>query len=186
VKEAAVLAREDAPGDKRLVAYVTSKTPGEAPLTADVLRTHLKPVLPDHMVPSAFVVLDSFPISPNGKLDRRALPAPDVGAYVSRQSEGPQGEVEQILASVWKELLRIERIGRQDNFFELGGHSLHGLKLIARIAEHLAVRLPVVAMFEYPSIQQLAEVIESHRRLGGQPPNSGEMEFDEGVLSPPR
>ena len=97
------------------------------------LRAHLKAVLPEYMVPSAFVMLESLPLTPNGKLDRRALPAPELGAYVSRQYEAPQGEVEEILAGIWQELLRVERVGRQDNFFELGGHSLLIVQMMERL-----------------------------------------------------
>ncbi|MBM0108954.1 non-ribosomal peptide synthetase, partial [Steroidobacter sp. S1-65] len=122
VKDAVVIAREDAPGEKRLVGYVTSR--GAQPPSVEELRAHLKAVLPEYMVPSAFVVLSSLPLTPNGKLDRRALPAPELDAYVSREYEAPQGEVEEVLAGIWQELLHVERVGRQDNFFELGGHSL--------------------------------------------------------------
>ena len=85
------------------------------------------------MVPSAFVVLERLPLTPNGKLDRRALPAPELDAYASRQYEAPQGEVEEILAGIWQELLRVERVGRQDNFFELGGHSLLIVQMMERL-----------------------------------------------------
>lgn len=131
VKEAVVLAREDSPGEKRLVAYLTRR--GEGELSVEALRLHLKSVLPEHMVPGAFVTLASLPLTPNGKLDRRALPAPDATAYASRDYEAPQGEVEQILAGIWQELLGVERVGRRDNFFELGGHSL----LIVQMRERL-------------------------------------------------
>jgi amino acid adenylation domain-containing protein len=172
VKEAVVLAREDAPGEKRLVAYVTQRDQNNPSI--EELRAHLKVVLPDYMVPSAVVRLDAFPLTPNGKLDRRALPAPDIGAYVSGQYEAPEGEVEEVLAVIWKELLRVIRVGRQDNFFELGGHSLHGMKLSTRIASRFMVQLPVIAVFQYPTIQQLAKVVEALRSV--------RMEFEEGTI----
>ena len=134
------------------------------------------------MVPSAFVILESLPLTPSGKLDRRALPAPELGAYVSRQYEAPQGEIEEAIAEIWQELLRVERVGRQDNFFELGGHSLHGIKMIAKVAERCMVRLSTVAVFQYPTVQQMAKVVESVRSANGQPSNSEAMEFEEGVI----
>ncbi|WP_033058582.1 non-ribosomal peptide synthetase, partial [Sinorhizobium arboris] len=129
VADAAVVARPDATGDKRLVAYVVAKAAdgsdeaGGAELPA-ALRAHLGGLLPDYMVPSAFVRLDVLPLTPNGKLDRKALPVPDDEAYARRAYEAPQGEIETLLAGIWEELLGIERVGRHDNFFELGGHSL--------------------------------------------------------------
>ncbi|MGY2420994.1 non-ribosomal peptide synthetase, partial [Pseudomonas tolaasii] len=119
ILEATVLAREDVPGDKRLVAYYTGE-----PAASEALRTHLLEQLPEFMVPQVFVHLDAFPLSPNGKLDRKALPAPDMAALRTREYEAPQGDTEIALAQLWAELLNVERVGRHDNFFELGGHSL--------------------------------------------------------------
>jgi amino acid adenylation domain-containing protein len=180
VREVAVVAREDVPGEKRLVAYLTASAEGE--LKVEELRAHLKGRLPEHMVPSAFVVLESLPLTPSGKLNRRVLPAPELGAYVSRAYEAPQGEVEEILAGIWQELLRVERVGRADNFFELGGHSLHGVKLIGRIEERLQVKLSVVAIFQYPTIQALAAVIEPMRAVSLPAANDEMLEFEEGML----
>jgi amino acid adenylation domain-containing protein len=154
VKEAAVIARDDVPGQKRLVAYITPRDQHEP--SVEDLRAHLKAVLPEYMVPSAIVVLPALPLTPSGKLDRRALPAPDLEAYSTRQYEPPQGQVEEILAAIWHELLHLERVGRHDNFFELGGHSLLATRVISRIREKLRVELPVRAVFESPTLQQLA------------------------------
>src|SRR6185369_7282911 len=115
VKEVAVVAREDAPGEKRLVAYLVARAETGQP-SVEALRAHVKEVLPEYMVPSAFVILERMPLTQNGKLDRRALPAPELGAYISRRYEAPQGEVEEILAGIWQGLLRVERVGRWDNF----------------------------------------------------------------------
>nr|WP_277755354.1 non-ribosomal peptide synthetase [Pseudomonas kitaguniensis] len=133
VRDAVVIAREDQPGNKRLVAYVIA-TDGAEPSAAD-LRTQLLLSLADYMVPSAFVMLASLPLTTNGKLDRKALPAPDADALARREYERPQGEVEQTLAALWQELLGVERVGRHDNFFEMGGHSLLAVKLVERMRQ---------------------------------------------------
>ncbi|WP_146235422.1 AMP-binding enzyme, partial [Pectobacterium brasiliense] len=122
VQEAVVVAREDSPGDTRLVAYLCPQ-PGVTPDPAD-LRQQLSLHLAEYMVPGAFVTLDAFPLTPNGKLDRKALPAPDQSAVATRDYAAPQGEVETALAAIWQELLGLARVGRHDHFFELGGHSL--------------------------------------------------------------
>lgn len=165
VKQALVLAREDEPGDKRLVGYVIAQDPlsPDAPLNAEHLRAHVRPLLPDYMVPSAFVSLESLPLTVTGKLDRRALPAPERQAYVGRQYQAPEGEVEEQLAVIWKDLLRVERVGRQDNFFEIGGHSLLGMKLITRVRESLNIRSTVMTIFRYPTIEEMARLIERLR-----------------------
>src|SRR6202021_4071787 len=103
------------------------------PPAVAALRVHLSAVLPDYMVPAAYVVLDALPLTANGKLDRRALPAPDGSAFASRAYEPPMGEVEESLANIWCEVLAIERVGRHDNFFELGGHSLLVVRVIERM-----------------------------------------------------
>jgi len=121
VQQAVVLAREDEPGEKRLVAYVVPPTSASDVPTAERLRAHLQARLPEYMVPAAYVLLEKLPLTVNGKLNRRALLAPQQCAYANRQYQAPQGELEQILAGIWQELLAVERVGRQDNFFELGG-----------------------------------------------------------------
>ncbi|MCP2012850.1 aryl carrier-like protein, partial [Duganella sp. HSC-15S17] len=153
VREAAVLAREDQPGDKRLVAYVVAGDGVQLDLA--VLRTELAQTLSDYMVPSAFMVLDALPQTPNGKLDRKALPAPDGGAYAVRGYEAPQGESELLLAAIWGELLQREQVGRHDNFFELGGHSLLAVALIERM-RRAGVQTDVRTLFGTPTIAALA------------------------------
>jgi amino acid adenylation domain-containing protein len=157
IREAVVLAREDTPGEKRLVAYVTG-CGGDGP-RADDLREYLRQRLPDYMVPSAFVVVDKFPLTSNGKLDRRALPAPDLDAFARGQYEAPRGEVEEVLADIWRDLLRVERVGRRDSFFDLGGHSLLATRVISRISHVLDVDLPLQIMFEKPTIEGLGNRI---------------------------
>ncbi|HEX8431133.1 MAG TPA: amino acid adenylation domain-containing protein, partial [Longimicrobium sp.] len=126
VRDAVVLAREDAPGDRRLVAWYVAAD-GVEP---EALRARLAAKLPEYMVPAAYVRVDRLPLTPNGKLDTRALPAPEGGAYAARPYEAPNGETETLLAAIWAELLGVERVGRLDNFFELGGHSLLAVTLI--------------------------------------------------------
>jgi acyl carrier protein len=180
VGEAVVVAREDVPGDKRLVAYVAQR--GDSGPSVEQLRALLKTALPEYMVPSAFVILDRLPLTPNGKLDRRALPAPELASYSSRQYDAPRGEVEEILAGIWHELLHIEQIGREDNFFELGGHSLHGVKLIAKVSERLMVSLSAVAVFQYPTIQQMAKAVESLRSVNEKLNHLERIEVEEGTI----
>ncbi|WP_397490645.1 amino acid adenylation domain-containing protein [Rhizobium ruizarguesonis] len=161
VGDAAVVAHADAAGDKRLVAYVVVKmTDGSAEADgaglAASLRAHLGGLLPDYMVPSAFVRLEALPLTVNGKLDRKALPVPDDDAYARRVYEAPQGEIETLLAGIWAELLGVERVGRHDNFFELGGHSLLAVRLLVRLTEALAVELPLAILFAKPTLAELA------------------------------
>ncbi len=152
IREAVVLARDEAPGEKQLVAYYLS----DQRLAAASLREQLTDRLPDYMVPAAFVPLTAWPLTNNGKLDRKALPAPDDAAYVRRAYMAPEGEVEEALAATWSELLGIERVGREDNFFELGGHSLLAVQLMSRLHGAFEVDVPLRAVFESPTLSQLA------------------------------
>ncbi|UAW63736.1 amino acid adenylation domain-containing protein [Mycoavidus sp. HKI] len=165
VREAAVLALEEG-NDKRLVAYVVAK-PDEH--LAQALRTHLAARLPEYMVPAAFVRLEAFPLTPNGKLDRKALPAPDVEALARQTYEVPQGEIEQMLAAIWTELLGVERISRHDNFFALGGHSLLAVQMIERL-RRVGLTLSVRALFDTPTLSFLARSLRQHQEVAV-PPN---------------
>ncbi|HEV2733195.1 MAG TPA: amino acid adenylation domain-containing protein, partial [Longimicrobiaceae bacterium] len=163
VRESAVVAREDATGDRRLVAYVVAEQ-GAAAEAAE-LRAHLARGLPEYMVPSAFVALESLPLTPNGKLDRRALPAPDFavaeGRYVA-----PRTPTEEVLAETWAETLRLERVGVTESFFELGGHSLLATRVISRVRQVFGVEVPLRALFEAPTVAELAGRVEEIRRAG--------------------
>lgn len=167
VKEVVVLTREDVRDEKTLVAYVISRDPltVEGTATAEALRSDLKAVLPEYMLPGAFVILERFPLTPNGKLDRHALPAPESGVGDVGSYEPPQGDVEETLAEIWQGLLQRERIGRRENFFELGGHSLLGTRVLSRVLDLLQVELPVRALFDAPTIQSLGAHIQEKRRL---------------------
>jgi len=161
VAEVVVLAREDVAGEPRLVAYVQ----GETQSTVDVqaLRAHASAQLPAYMVPAAFVTLDRFPLTPNGKLDRKALPAPEGEAFLSRGYEAPVGEVEQTLADLWAELLGVPQVGRHDNFFELGGHSLLAVQLISRLRSARGIELPLSELFAATSLAELAQRVAQAR-----------------------
>jgi nonribosomal peptide synthetase DhbF len=156
VAQAAVLAREDRPGDKRLVAYVVPAA-GDAP-DATELRQHLTRTLPDYMVPAAFVALDALPLTPSGKLDRKALPAPD--QHLPTDHTPPRTATEKVLAGLWAETFGLERVGIHDNFFDLGGHSLLVTHLISKIRAAFAVDLPLGTLFEVSTIAGLAERLD--------------------------
>ena len=155
MRDVAVIAREDGPGDKRLVAYYVS----DAAIVAEELRGHLAARLPDYMVPPAYVHLERLPLTPNGKLDRKALPAPEGAAFAVQAYEPPQGKIEEELARIWEELLGVERVGRHDNFFALGGHSLLVVSLAERIDRQFDLRIGLAAVFSNERLHQLAELI---------------------------
>ncbi|WP_236450329.1 non-ribosomal peptide synthetase, partial [Pseudomonas syringae] len=157
VREAVVMAREDVPGDKRLVAYVTARQP-ETVLDIEFLRSHLQGTLPDYMVPAAYVQLDALPLTANGKLDRKALPAPDAQSLISHGYEAPQGELETLLASIWADVLKVEQVGRHDHFFELGGHSLLAVTLIERMRQ-AGLSADVRVLFSQPTVAALAAAV---------------------------
>jgi acyl carrier protein len=143
------------------------------------MRAHLRDLLPAYMVPSELVVIERFPLTPNGKLDTRALPAPP---RMDEAFDAPRGEVEEILAGIWQELLHVERIGRRANFFELGGHSLLGIKLIAKVEQRLNIALSAVSIFQYSTLQEMAREIESLRLPGEDPSNADGLEMEHGVV----
>ena len=184
VKEAVVLAREDEPGEHRLVAYVVgqgSSKDTDSVLSARTLRRYLEPTLPDYMLPGFYVMLDSLPLTLNGKLDRRSLPAPqsrpeEMGEYVP-----PRTEMEHTLADIWTQLLRVNRVGMHDSFLDLGGQSLHVMKLIAKLSRELKVDLSLVEVLQSPTIEQMAKLMES-RKSSDVEASNGELEYEEGVL----
>ncbi|MEH2136766.1 amino acid adenylation domain-containing protein [Nostoc sp.] len=158
VQASCVIAREDIRDDKRLVAYIVPQP--QVTLTISELRSVLKEKLPDYMVPSAIVILESLPLTPNGKIDRRALPAPEPSSELSDKYVAPRTPVEEILALIWQQVLKVELVGRHDNFFELGGHSLLATQLISRVRNSLKIELPLRSLFAAPTIAQLAPSIQ--------------------------
>ncbi len=156
VRDAVLVAREDQPGHKRLVAYVT---PASAPgLSDETLRTFLKQHLPEHMVPSSFVFLEQLPLTPNGKVDRKRLPVPDVEEQLTEQYVAPQTQTEQLLAGIWEGVLNVKRVGLHDNFFQLGGDSILSLQIVAR-ATQVGLTLKPKHVFQHQTIAELSAVV---------------------------
>jgi amino acid adenylation domain-containing protein len=160
VRQCLVMAREDEPGLKRLVAYIVPSTQEAANVTE--LGAHLKESLPEFMIPSAFVMLEAFPLSPNGKIDRKALPKPEY-AGESEEYVAPRTGTEEQIGTIWAGVLGLERVGIHDQFFALGGHSLLATRVVSRIRQAFGIELPLRAMFEAPSVAQLAKRVEELR-----------------------
>jgi len=180
VRDTTVLVREDRLGDKQLVAYFVPQE-GET-LAVEGLRHWLQDKLPGYMMPAAFVELAEFPLNPNGKIDRRALPAP------KRQSQGAKpispaaaSELEDILVRIWSELLEVEEVGIGDNFFDLGGNSLLSLRMVSRLQKELDIALPIVKLFQYPTIRALAKYLSEGESKGSQPKGEGKKQKTEGI-----
>jgi amino acid adenylation domain-containing protein/non-ribosomal peptide synthase protein (TIGR01720 family) len=170
VKQVAVIAREDVPGDKRLVAYVVLHSSQESePKSTSSLRHFLKQQLPDYMIPSGFVVLEALPLNPNGKVDRRALPVPEIRPADLSTFVAPRTPIEEMLASIWANILRVEEVGIHDNFFELGGHSLLAAQIIARMRVSLGVELPFSRLLEFPTVAGLVKIVEEARQQEQRP-----------------
>lgn len=159
VRSCAVLAREDTPGNKQLVAYVVARN--QNPVSVSELQGALKLRLPEYMVPARFVLLDSLPLTANGKIDRQRLPAPVAETAAQETTEAaPLSDAEKRLVSLWKEALKVDSVSVHDDFFELGGHSLLAIRLASRIREEFAVDLAALALFDNPTIAKLADHIE--------------------------
>jgi aspartate racemase len=158
VRDAVVVARQDTPGEKQLVGYlVTHRT-----VAVSALRDFLKEKLPDYMIPSAFVFLDSLPLTSNGKVDRQKLPCPGPSRpELETAFAMPGTATEELVARTWAEILKLERVGVHDNFFELGGHSLLATQVISRLRDQFGVELPLRALFEQPTVAGLAERIDT-------------------------
>jgi amino acid adenylation domain-containing protein len=162
VREAVVIAREDTPGDKRLVAYYAVSTLAEAEkgnIGAEQFRAYLSTSMPEYMIPAAYVCMEALPLTPNGKIDRKALPAPETNAFSTRGYEPPQGEAETKLAAIWSDVLKVDRVGRNDNFFDLGGHSLMAARAVALMNQEFGTSLPIRVLFQANTVSQLASLI---------------------------
>ncbi|MEK8021435.1 MAG: phosphopantetheine-binding protein, partial [Candidatus Parabeggiatoa sp.] len=160
VQDVIVIVREDIPGDKRLIAYLVAKP--QQMLSTTTLRRFLQNQVPDYMIPSAFVRLEALPLTPNGKIDRKALPQPESeSASLETSYLAPQTEIETQIETVLKALLRVNQIGIQDNFFELGAHSLLLVQAQEKLVTVLNREVPVLALFQYPTISALADYLAS-------------------------
>jgi len=163
VREAVVIAREDTPGDKRLVAYLT--TYQQTTVSLNELRRFLREKLPDYLVPTAFVMLEKLPLTPNSKVDRRALPAPEINRpKLETTFAAPGAGLEQTIAAIWEEVLSVENPGVNDNFFDLGGHSLQVVRVQTQLRERLGADLPLLKLFEYPTIRSLAGFLREDKK----------------------
>ena len=169
VREAIVVVREDAPGDARLVAYLL-KPADRDDIDISHVRNQLKVMLPDYMIPSTFVVMDAWPLTPNGKVDKKALPAPEQSATQAHEYIAPRNDIEAQIAAIWQNLLGIDAVSVNANFFELGGHSLLATQVMSRLREHFDIELPLRTLFEQPSIEQLAAVVASSTAQSLLPP----------------
>jgi thioesterase domain-containing protein/acyl carrier protein len=171
VREAVVLAREDAAGEKRLVAYVVPEQEGEESNDGSVglqmseLREHLLGKLPEYMVPIAYVQLKRIPLTPNGKIDRKSLPEPDEDIR-EQEYVGPRNATEETLCRLWQEVLRRERVGIHDNFFNIGGHSLLAVQVISRIKQAFTIEMPLSVLFAAPTVARMAEHIAAVNEPG--------------------
>jgi Acyl-CoA synthetases (AMP-forming)/AMP-acid ligases II len=162
IQQAAVLTREDKPGDRRLVAYCVATANSNA-LPRD-LRSYLQHKLPDYMIPSAFVLLDSLPLTPNGKLDRKSLPAPGHGRPEPDDGfAAPRTPLEESLANIWAEVLKLDKVGIHDNFFHLGGHSLLATQVVSRMRNAFSIEVRLRQMFESPTIAEMATIITENQ-----------------------
>jgi natural product biosynthesis luciferase-like monooxygenase protein len=166
VRQAVVTLRSDNPDDPQLVGYVVPA--GEETPAAGALRDFLKQKLPEHMVPALYVSLEKMPLTPNGKVDRKALPVPQgVGRSGAKEFVAPKGNVEQAVATIWKDILHAEQIGVDDNFFDFGGHSLQVVQVQNRLRETLGVDVPVLKLFQFPTVRTLAKFIGEQTGEGG-------------------
>jgi acyl-coenzyme A synthetase/AMP-(fatty) acid ligase/acyl carrier protein len=154
VNQCIVLLREDRPGNKLLVAYLSTEP--DSTISIPDLRGHLSSILPDYMIPQHFAVLDAIPLSPNGKADRRALPEPKIDRMDDTSYVAPRNKTEEKIASIWRDLLKIDRVGVNDSFFDLGGHSLLLVRMHRRLKADFGSRLSIVELFQYPTVAALA------------------------------
>lgn len=182
VREAVVVAREDASGAKRLIAYVVARE--EPPPVASEMRDYLKRTVPEYMVPSAFVVLETLPLTATGKVDRNALPEPEqVRPELAQIYVAPQTAVEEVLCSIFSEVLQVEPVGVRDSFFELGGHSLLATQISSRVRSAFQVELPLRRLFESPTVERLAEAVLNDREERARVEHTAELLLKLATLS---
>jgi amino acid adenylation domain-containing protein len=174
IQQAVVVAREDQPGDRRLVAYAVA-SPGMSALASE-LRSYLQQKLPEYMVPAAFMFVESMPLTGNGKLDRKALPAPEqTRPDLNEEYTAPRTADEELLAGIWSEVLKVEKVGIYDNFFDLGGHSLLATQIVSRIRSTFSIEFPLRSLFEIPTVAELAAMIEQNQAKRASDPALAQM-----------
>ena len=171
IAQAVVVRRQDDREQPQLVAYLIQSSAHDIPSLPATLRQYLEPTLPSYMLPAAYVVLDAYPLTPNGKVDRQALPPPAPAGYLTAGSLAvPQTQAEKAIAAIWQAVLGIDRVGLHDNFFDLGGHSLLMIKVHHQLQQQLALELPLVELFRYPTVRALATHIGQRQAEGDAPP----------------
>lgn len=167
VRECVVVVRNDAHGNARLVAYVVPEQEAQMP-EASMLRRHLADSLPAHMIPSVFVSLEKLPLTPGGKVDRRALPAPNtMGNGTGPDYVAPRTAVEEVLAGIWREVLAVERVGIHDNFLDLGGHSMLAMRCVSAMRRLFRVEIPLRVLFETTDLEELAHALRAYEDQPG-------------------
>jgi acyl carrier protein len=184
VQQSVVIAREDSPGDQRLVAYVVTDDNVGIPLSD--LRSFLKASLPEYMMPSVVVTLVALPLTPNGKVDRKQLPRPEKDVNAQTSFAVPETATEQQVATIWCDVLGVNAVGRHDNFFDLGGHSLLAVQIVVQLQQVFAINLRMPALFEHPTVATLATHIETIRWAAAPPSTTmtaaDDADFEEGEL----
>jgi thioesterase domain-containing protein/acyl carrier protein len=180
IRQCAAIAREDVPGNLQLVAYFEA-LPGQTVNVSD-LRALLEKSLPAYMIPSVFVPMEKLPLTNNGKIDRKSLPAPEQSVLITSEYVPPEDPCELMLARIWTKVLKVERVGRRDNFFQLGGHSLLAVRLVVEIEKLTKVRLPLAMLLQAPTIAGLAELL---RRENWKPSWSSLVPIQPGGSKPP-
>jgi acyl carrier protein len=179
VGEVVVVPGEDSHGDRQLVAYLVINE-NLSPSISEI-HSFLKQKLPEYMIPSAFVFLNALPRTPNGKVDHRSLPGPDLErSRLETQFVAPHTTVEKVLAKIWCEVLGLKRVGVHDNFFELGGHSLLATRVVSRIQQEFHVDLKLMHFFKMPAIAELTKFVEGLRWIDAGRPSDDEAEFQDG------
>jgi acyl carrier protein len=153
-----VLAREDGRGEKRLAAYVVARK--DTTLDLQALQSYLGEHLPEYMIPAAVVPLAKLPLTANGKVDRQGLPAPEQAVDTSRYV-APRTPTEQMVAQIWADVLRLDKVGIHDDFFKIGGHSLKATQVISRVRKELRKDLPIRLLFEQPTVAKIAEALDA-------------------------
>ena len=168
IKQAIVLAKEDHTGNKRLVAYLVVDNQFDKELTI----RHLRKQLPEYMLPSIWVQIDSIPVNSNGKVDKKALPEPDMGENLYHKFVAPESEIEVQIANIWKGLLNLEEISVHDNFFDLGGHSLMALRIISAIRKQLRTEIEIIDLVNNPTVYGLSKLVETYMEVELNPKSS--------------